>query len=97
MKDDVELTPEREEHITQRHPDLLPEYRDCLRITLADPDQIKRNNNQRLFIRWFDSVRKGKYIVVVVVSDLLPKRHWIVTAYIARKLSKDGIIEWIKD
>jgi hypothetical protein len=97
LKSDVEFTSEREKHITQRHPDLLPEYREHLRITLADPNQIKRSKNQRLFIRWFDSVRKGKYIVVVVVSDLLLKRHWIVTAYIARRLSKGGTVEWTKD
>lgn len=41
-----------------------------------------------------DNVRGGKYIVVVVVSETGPvKRHWIITAYIARKLV-GGETEW---
>jgi hypothetical protein len=32
---EVELTEERERHIAERHPDLLPEHRDHLRETLA--------------------------------------------------------------
>ena len=48
----------------------------------------------RLFTRWFESVRGGKHIVVVVVSESAPgSRHWVITAYIARKLAK-GDIEW---
>lgn len=65
--------------------------------TLAVPDQIRRSGrflNARLFTRWFDNVQKGKFVIVVVVTDYKPnKRHWIVTAYIARKLSP-GEIEW---
>jgi hypothetical protein len=50
--------------------------------------------NARLFARWYDDVRAGKHVVVVVVSDIgPPQRHWIVTAYIARKLT-EGDIEW---
>ena len=34
-----------------------------------------------------DGVRGGKFVVVVVVTEAGPAgRHWIVTAYIARKL-----------
>ncbi|MDD5206961.1 MAG: hypothetical protein PHS17_16170 [Desulfobacterales bacterium] len=47
-------------------------------------------------IRWFDSLRGGKYIVVVVISEDKPStRHWVVTAYMARKLA-GGDIEWKK-
>ncbi|MBV9375999.1 MAG: hypothetical protein JO320_13240, partial [Alphaproteobacteria bacterium] len=35
---EVERTAERERHIAERPPDLLPEYRDRLETTLADPD-----------------------------------------------------------
>ncbi len=92
----VELTPERESHITDRHPDLLPDYRDKIGAVLADPDEVRlseRSGNTRTFARWFDDVRHGKHIVVVVVSDLAAERHWIITAYIARRLS-GGIVEW---
>jgi len=39
----------------------------------------------------------GKHVVVVVVSDAaVEQRHWIVTAYMARKLA-EGEIEWKKN
>ena len=92
---DVELTQEREQHIRERHPDLLPAYRDQLGQTLADPDQVRRSGrlaNARLFSRWFDSIRGGKHVVAVVLSE--PSgRHWMVTAYLARKLA-EGVVEW---
>jgi hypothetical protein len=95
---DVELTDEREHHITFRHPDLLPEHRQCIIDTLALPDEIRRSprfGNARLFSRWFEGIRGGKHVVVVVVSDSIPLvRHWIITAYITRRLSRKGEIEW---
>jgi hypothetical protein len=59
---EVELGAERERHIQERHPDLLPAYRDQLRQTLADPDQVRRSArlaNARLFSRWFDNKGVG--------------------------------------
>ncbi len=98
LASEVELTDEREEHITRQHPDLLPKHRQAIAKTLADPDQIRRSSRfvkARLFTRWFETVRDGKYIVVIVVSDAEPlERHWIITAYIARKLAKGREIEW---
>ncbi len=100
LSSEVELSSEREKHIAEHHPDLLPEYRDCIAETLLKPDQIRlsaRLKNARLFTRWFDFVRGGKYIVVVVISESkFSKRHWIVTSYMARKLAGSEI-EWNKD
>jgi hypothetical protein len=51
---EVEMSVEREGHISERHPDLLPAYRDRLMQTLADPDQVRRSArlaNARLFSR----------------------------------------------
>jgi hypothetical protein len=99
LQSEVELTEERERHIAERHPDLLLEHRTCLAETLADPDQVRRSTrlrDARLFTRWFDTVRRGKHIVVVVVTDVATsRRHWVVTAYMARKLT-DGDLEWTK-
>jgi len=96
----VELTDEREQHIAERHPDLLPEHRQHIADVLADPDQVRRSTrfaNARLFSRWFESVRGGKHVVVVVVSEPINGyRHWIITAYIARKLA-GGENEWKRD
>jgi len=98
LNGEVELTDEREHHIAERHPDLLPAYRDRIADTLANPDEVRRSTrlaSARLFIRQFDTM-DGKYEVVVVVTDPGPShRHWIITAYLARKLS-EGVLEWQK-
>jgi hypothetical protein len=97
LQGEVELTDEREAHIAQTHPDLFPEYLAQIAQTLADPDLIRRSVRMgfaRLFCRWFAEVRQGKFIVVVVVSEAVPEeRHWIITAYITRRLAS-GEVEW---
>jgi folate-dependent phosphoribosylglycinamide formyltransferase PurN len=40
---DVELTEEREQHIRNHHPDLLPEHRGRMIETVGDPDQVRRS------------------------------------------------------
>ncbi len=94
---EVELTDEREQHIAAHHPDLLPEHSRCIGETLADPEQIRRDGdypNTRLFFRWYDDLRDGKYVVVADVSAAPPDvRHWIVTAFMARK-QPQGDLEW---
>jgi hypothetical protein len=97
LNGEVELTEARERHITERHPDLLPEHWPRIAETLAVPDQIRtsaRFGSARLFSRWYTDVRQGKYVVVVVVSERTPQeRHWIITAYLASKLAQGGA-EW---
>jgi hypothetical protein len=43
LKGDVELTIERERHIGERHPDLLPDHYDLMAATLAAPDLVRRS------------------------------------------------------
>ena len=50
---EVELTDERELHIGERHPDLLPAHRDRIAHTLADPDQVRRRQRA---VRWCQAV-----------------------------------------
>lgn len=98
LNDSVELTVERFQHISETHPDLLPSYLEFVEQTVTNPDQVRSRSSQNtlLFARWFDSILNGKYIVVVVKTDIEPvERHWIITAYIARKLTGDSI-EWQK-
>ncbi len=94
---EVELTDERERHIAENHPDLLPEHRERIAVTLADPDQVRTSSrlaSARLFAKRFEILRGGKHVVVVVVSQPGPAgRHWILTAYMARKLV-EGETEW---
>lgn len=99
LKATVEMTSEREAHIAEHHPDLLPEHKEQIAKTLADPDQIRRSSrfgNARIFSRMFTDLLGGKHVVVVVVSEENKVRHWVATAYIARKLV-EGEIEWAKN
>ncbi|MEA5518480.1 hypothetical protein [Limnoraphis robusta] len=95
---DVELTDEREQHIMQVHPGTIPEYLQQMAETLANPDQIRQSNRDEsalLFSKWFDTIRTGRYFVVVTVSQTEPKRHWVITAYTARKIT-GGKVLWKK-
>ena len=65
LKTHVELTEERETHIREKHPELLPQYRDHLDQTLADPDEVRRDTrfpNSLLFSHWFPDVKGGKFV-----------------------------------
>ncbi|HEY9655349.1 MAG TPA: hypothetical protein V6C50_07640, partial [Crinalium sp.] len=78
---DVELTDEREQHITQTHPGTLPDYLEQLKESLTNPDQIRQSEYDEaalLFSKWFDTIRTGRHLVVVVVTNVDPARHWIV-------------------
>jgi hypothetical protein len=96
LRVDIELTPERERHIADRHPDLLPTHRAKLTEVVADPDLIRRSTRSataRLLSRWYSDIRRGRHIVVVVERTTTPERYWVVTAYITRRLAA-GEIEW---
>ena len=96
LQSEVELSDERERHIAERHPDLLPEHRDLIAGTLAHPDQIRRSKRfgaARLFSKWYVDLKGGKHVVVVVVGAGDASRHWVITAYITRSLPA-GEIEW---
>ncbi|HPS58749.1 MAG TPA: hypothetical protein PK514_11650 [Spirochaetota bacterium] len=80
-------------------PELLPDFEPAVKEAVVNPDSVRKSarfQNARLFTKFFENIRGGKYTVVVVVSDTKPEqRDWIITAYITRKLS-DGEIEWEK-
>jgi hypothetical protein len=62
--------------------------------SLTQVRRSKRFGNARLFSKWYDDLLKGKQVVVVAVSEAQPKnRNWIVTAYIASKIT-EGESEW---
>ena len=43
-----------------------------------------------LFSKWFDIIRTGRHFIVVVVTETPTQHHLIITAYTARKLSRDN-------
>jgi len=56
LKGKAEWTDERERHVTERHPDLLPENRGRIAETLAEPDRVRRSarfSTAHLFSRWY--------------------------------------------
>jgi len=85
---EVELTDER----------TLPDYEEQLAQTLADPDLIRSSDHDEkalLFSKWFSTIRTGRFLILVVVSQTALSRHWIVTIYTARKIT-GGIMVWKK-
>jgi len=92
----VELTDEREAHISVQHPDLLPEHRNLLLEAISQPDRVflsPRDPAARLFSRWFPELAGGKHVIAVILSDTAQSRFWIVTAYITRRLP-EGVTQW---
>lgn len=78
LHSEVDLGKERERHIAERHPDLLPENRGRIAATLADPDEVRRSKrfgSAKLFSRWYSDLKGGKHVVVVVVSAADDGRH----------------------
>jgi hypothetical protein len=96
LDSEVELTEERTRHILERHPDLPPRYQELISDTLMHPDEVRcdvRFEETLLFSRWYPTLRKGRYIVVAVVTDTVPQqRNWIVTTYMARKVTQGDVI-----
>lgn len=96
LDSEVELTEERERLIIERHPDLPARYQELISDTLVAPDEVRcdvRFENTLLFSRWYPTLRKGRHMVVAVVTDTVPQeRNWIVTAYIARKVTQGEVI-----
>ena len=93
----VELTDERLLHIGRKHRDILSDIRNYIGGTLEYPDEVRlsvKDSEVRLFMRWFPQLRNGKYAIVVVRTTHIPElRHWVMTAYIARRRT-GGITEW---
>jgi hypothetical protein len=98
LRAEVELSEEREQHIIERHPGTLPAYAEQLSETLANPDLVRnsdRDISAFLFSKWFSTIRTGRFLIVVVVSDTEINRHWIITVYTTRKIT-GGTVIWKK-
>ena len=84
----VELTDEREEHIEFRHPDLLPEHLEELQLAVENPQHIGYSilDGNLMVARWTDRIRGGRYVIVVIAEHPPFDRHWIVTAFLDRRI-----------
>jgi len=93
---DVELREDRIDHIQTRHPGTWPDFETEISQALACPDLVRRSDydpQTRLFSKWFQSIRTGRHLVIVTVSETHPPRHWVITAYTARTIT-GGTVEW---
>ncbi len=91
---EVQLEPLIEQHIIDRHPELLPNQVSLIERVLVTPELIPRSSRSKsvyLFSAWFPNLYKGKFVVVVIGKDT--NRCWVITAYAARKIS-GGEILW---
>ncbi|MDP8908802.1 MAG: hypothetical protein M3N47_06725 [Chloroflexota bacterium] len=82
---------------THEHPDLLPTFRERIAEFSAIRtrcDEAANSGAHGSSQRWFEDVRGGKHILVVVALDRPPVAS-AATAYIARRLS-GGILEWTR-
>lgn len=91
------MTDERVTHIGLKHSDILTDVQSYIGDTIGSPDEVRlsvKDSEVRLFVRWFPQLLSGKYSIVVVRTNEAPElRHWIMTAYIARRLT-GGTVEW---
>lgn len=95
---EVELSPERLQHIQERHPGTLPDFEEQLEETITNPDLIRRSEKDLsawIFSKWFTSIRTGRFLIVIIIAESDPTRFWIVTTYTARKIT-GGITVWKK-
>lgn len=93
LETDVVLTPERRLHIFEDHPEILARLDETLPNTLQQPDQIRlRPLGSLLFV----SQARRLYIVVAVNKLKREQIYKVMTAYYARKLSREDKMLWEK-
>ncbi len=97
---EVLLPSESERHVLGTHRELSGVLIPLLGATLGAPDAIRlstRTAKALLFARWYPELLGGKHVVAVVIKEPpLAGCSWIVTCYVARKLS-GGIPLWSRN
>ena len=94
----VELSDERRRHIAAARDLAVAELNALLARTLAEPDIIRQSAttaNEWAFAKWREGFQR--YLVVIVLTDSDDiVRHWIVSAWSARRLSRRSE-RWVID
>jgi hypothetical protein len=91
----IELTDERREHILATHVD-GHELLERLGKTFEIPDLVMRDrlSGEFLLAKAFDFPERPRHIVGIVLRDELATgggaRMWVVTAFTARRLPREG-------
>ncbi len=92
LKEDVELTQERADHIALQHPDFFPTYAQRIPETLLEPDLIRQDPHRpdcQHFIKFYGNL--NALIAVIITTE----RNFITTAYNTRRVPQGGVL-WTK-
>lgn len=95
LKTKIELTDERHDHISHRHPDVLP-FLVYLGEVLESPDEIRtsqRDPETLVFYRFYRQMLGGKNLAAVVKRN---DRAFVLSAYLTRT-RVNGEIVWAKN
>jgi hypothetical protein len=91
LQTNVVLTPERRLHILEEHPEILKNSDDLIAEALSQPHQIRlRPLGSLLFV----SQARTLYVVVAVNKLKREQVYKVMTAYYARKLSREDKVLW---
>jgi hypothetical protein len=92
----IRFTSEREDHITNDHPEMVGQY-DKIKATLAEPQVIVKSKTDRNVELFYNHYQKTpvteKYLCIVVKT--LKDDQFIITAYFTDTI-KRGEILWRK-
>ncbi len=89
--DNIELTDERWQHITRRHPELAG-HLDDLQATIREPNVIYRDRTDPRKHYYYRLVGH-RYLMAIVLKTAAP---FIATAHFMRELSRGGDLVWLK-
>jgi hypothetical protein len=95
LNTDVDLTEERETHIHEYHPDIVP-FIDRIQDVFLSCDAIHEGNrdpNLILFYKFYNDIFDGKYNVVAIKRN---HRSFILTTYLTDVI-KAGAMLWKKE
>jgi len=89
----VRLTQERWSHITTRHPE-ISEHRERVLATVAEPDCVLQGDfGELLAVREYGELNLGRF-VVVVYREAGPQDGFVLTAYLAGRMSLRRRVLW---
>jgi len=91
----IKFLANRWKHIVKQHPEVEP-YRIKIKEVLRNPDLVKRSKRDKdtfLYYRYYGSIYKGKYLLVVARTKNNPM---VLTCYITDKIKKGDLI-WEKN
>jgi len=89
----VRLTEERWRHVVTRHPEMA-RLRDLVLATVAEPDAVLRGDfGELLAVREYEELELGRF-VVVAYRESGPDDGFVLTAYLAGRVSTKRKVIW---